>query len=1217
MTHTENNAAIEQLFASKIVVLDGAMGTRIQRYGLEEGDYRGSRFKDASRLLKGNNDLLVLTQPEIIETIHREYFEAGADIVETNTFNANAISMADYGMEDLVRELNREAARVARRAAEACSRPGRPRFVAGAIGPTTKTASLSPNVNDPAFRAVNFDMLVAAYQTQIEGLVEGGVDLLLPETTFDTLNLKACLFAIQRFFEGGGRQLPVLASVTITDRSGRTLSGQTVEAFWNSISHVPLLGVGLNCALGAADMRPYLEELSKISPTRVFCYPNAGLPNAMGGYDETPGAMAATLRAYAKEGWLNLVGGCCGTGPEHIQAIAAAMEGLSPRETPKVPSFSRYSGLEAFTVRPESNLVMVGERTNVTGSRKFARLIKDSRYEEALTVARQQVEGGANVLDVNMDEGMLDSEAVMVRFLNYVGSEPDISRLPIMVDSSKFSVLEAGLKCLQGKAIVNSISLKEGEASFLAQARLVRKYGAAVIVMAFDEEGQATDAARKVEICRRAYKLLTEQAGFAPQDIIFDVNVLTVGTGIAEHNGYALSFFDAVRQLKTEFPLCRCSGGISNVSFAFRGNDRVREAMHAAFLYHGIRAGLDMAIVNAGQLAVYDEIPAELRTLVEDVLLDRHPEATERLIDWGKRNSGVVETQETLLLWRQGDLTSRIVHAIMHGDTAFIEADMDEALTAYPTPLSIIEGPLMAGMSRVGDLFGAGKMFLPQVVKSARVMKKAVARLEPYFSRAEGSTQGTILMATVKGDVHDIGKNIVGVVLGCNNYRIVDLGVMVPSEVILAKAKEVKADIIGLSGLITPSLDEMVHVAKEMERQGMSIPLLIGGATTSAKHTAVKIAQAYRGPVVHVKDASRAVPVAGKLVSDEHRPAFDAENRAEQATARERWAARQQAMPLLSMAEIRAAAPQLTPHVEEPAFWGSRVIDLDLATLVDFIDWGPFFRAWELKGHWRNVLEDPEQGPAAQALFADAQKMLASLIAEKKLSAKAVYGFFPAARDGDDVLIYSDGQRQQVRERLCFLRQQELRGDGIYSCLSDFVAPVGTLPDSLGAFVVTAGLGAEALAEAYEANHDPYNSILIKALADRLAEAGTEWLHAQMRKDWQYGAEEQFTNEDLIRGRYRGIRPAPGYPACPDHTEKDKLFRLLDAGRIGASLTSSFAMSPAASVSGFVFQHPESRYFVVGRIGREQVEDYARRKGMDRREVERWLAPNLGYDTED
>ena len=1206
---TDSTSALSELFAKRIAILDGAMGTQIQRFNLEEADYRGSRFKDFTRSLKGNNDRLVLNRPEIIEGIHRAYFEAGADIVETNSFNCNSFSLADYGMEDLVGELNHEAARLARRAADAYSTAERPRFVAGSIGPTNKTASLSPDVNDPSFRAVNFEGLRAAYYAQVEGLVAGGVDLLMPETSFDTLNLKACLFAIEEFFQKTGKRLPVFASVTITDRSGRTLSGQTVEAFWNSIAHANLFAVGINCALGASDMRPYIEELSRVSPTRVFCYPNAGLPNAMGGYDETPGSMGAVLKEYAQEGWLNMVGGCCGTGPEHIRAIAEAVSRFGPRELPTIAPYSRYSGLEAVTVRPDSNLVMVGERTNVTGSRKFARLIKENRYEEALSVARSQVEGGANVLDVNMDEGLLDSEAVMTRFLNQLGSEPDIAKLPIMVDSSKFTVLEAGLRCLQGKSIVNSISLKGGEEEFLRQAELVHRYGAAVVVMAFDEEGQAVDCARRVEICHRAFRLLTEKVGFKPEDIIFDVNILTVGTGIAEHSTYALSFLEAVRQLKKELPLCRYSGGVSNVSFAFRGNDRVREAMHAAFLYHAIQAGLDMAIVNAGQLAVYEQIEPDLLERVEDVLLNRREDATERLIEWGNAHSGTVKTEVEALAWRSLPLEDRIIHAILHGDSSFVEADMDEALGHYPAPLLIIEGPLMAGMNHVGDLFGAGKMFLPQVVKSARVMKKAVARLEPHFQRAAGSTQGRILMATVKGDVHDIGKNIVGVVLGCNNYEVIDLGVMVSSETILAKAREVNADVIGLSGLITPSLDEMVHVAKEMERTGMTTPLLIGGATTSSRHTAVKISPARSGAVVHVKDASRAVPVVGKLVSEKLRPAFLEELRAEQKLSRERYLARQGATPLLSLPEVRQAAPAFAPHPETPAFTGSRVVDLPLEEIKAFIDWGPFFRAWELKGHWERLLKEEGQiGVTARSLYADAQKMLQHFAESGAIKVQAVYGFYPARREGDDVVLSTESGAT----RFCFLRQQELRGDGTYHCLADFVGP----EDTLGAFV-TAVQGAEALAAAYDVQHDPYNSILVKALADRLAEGGTELLHQRIRRDWSYGLDEQFTNEDLVRQRYRGIRPAPGYPACPDHTEKGKLFALLQADRIGASLTSSFAMMPAAAVSGLVFSHPESRYFVLGPIGRDQVEDYARRKGMERREVERWLAPNLGYDAEE
>ena len=1213
------NEALRQLFDRKIVILDGAMGTQIQGYGLEEADYRGDRFRNFDRPLKGNNDLLVLTRPEIIGSIHRAYLEAGADIIETNSFNCNAFSLADYGMEGLVGELNEAAARVAVEAARALSTPDRPRFVAGAIGPTTKTGSLSPDVNDPAYRAVTFMQLKAAYYEQTAALVRGGVDLLLPETTFDTLNLKACLFAIEEFFQDTGRRLPVLASVTITDRSGRTLSGQTLEAFWNSISHVPLFGVGLNCALGASDMRPYVEELSKIAGTRTFCYPNAGLPNAMGGYDETPGAMALTLRDYADRGFVNLVGGCCGTGPAHIRAIAEAVAGLAPRPVAAPPPLSRYSGMEPLTVRPESNLIMVGERTNVTGSRRFARLIKDGRYEEALSVARSQVEGGANVIDVNMDEGMLDSEAAMTRFLNYLGADPAIARLPIMVDSSKFSVIEAGLRCLQGKGIVNSISMKEGEAEFLRHARLVRRYGAAVVVMAFDEEGQAVTVERRVEICRRAHALLTQQAGFPDEDIIFDLNILTVGTGIAEHSTYAISFMEALRQLKAEFPRCRFSGGVSNVSFAFRGNDRVREAMHAVFLDHAIQAGLDMAIVNAGQLAVYDEIPADLRGLVEDVLLDRHPDATDRLIAWSREtdNSGVQKQAEVQHAWRALPLKERIGHALLVGDADWIEADMDEAMapgSGYDTPLSIIEGPLMSGMSRVGDLFGEGKMFLPQVVKSARVMKKAVARLEPHFTRKDGSAgraQGRILMATVKGDVHDIGKNIVGVVLGCNNYEIIDMGVMVPADKILAKAREINADIIGLSGLITPSLDEMVHVAREMERQGFAVPLLIGGATTSPRHTAVKIAPGYSGPVWHVKDASRAVPVVGRMVGPDREAAIQA-NRDEQAESRRRWKERQSQAPLTSLIEARAAAPILQDTPALPDRFGVEELDLDLRQIARWIDWGPFFRTWEITGHWRRLLEeDSDEGRAAQALWKDAQALLAQLIDGGLIRAKARYGFFPARRAGDDVVL--EGVDGGPGATLHFLRRQEPHHTGRYPCLSDLIS--ATQPDSIGLFVVTAGIGADALAAQHEAANDPYTSIMVKALADRLAEAGTEWLHNRMRCRWEYGKYEDLSIEDQIRGRYYGIRPAPGYPACPDHTEKATLWRMLGADAV-ATLTESFAMLPAATVSGVVFAHPMSEYFLVGRLGRDQIEDCARRKGMPVAELERWLAPNLGYDVD-
>jgi 5-methyltetrahydrofolate--homocysteine methyltransferase len=1218
---------LEQILSERIAILDGAMGTMIQRYRLEEADYRGERFADHPGELRGANDLLSITRPEIIEEIHRLYLEAGADIIETNTFNATSVSMADYGLESAVYEINLESARVARRAADKITAldPSRPRFVAGAIGPTSKTASLSPDVNNPAFRAVTFDQLVDAYHEQVRALVDGGVDLLLPETTFDTLNLKAALFAIQKYFDETGRRLPVMVSATITDLSGRTLSGQMVEAFWNSISHMPLVSVGLNCALGAEEMRPYIEELSEIAPVYISCYPNAGLPNELGGYDETPESMAEKIADYASSGWLNVVGGCCGTTPDHIRAIAAAVEGKAPRRRPQPEPYSRLSGLEALTLRPDSNFTMVGERTNVTGSPKFARLIKEGDLDAGLAIARQQIDGGANILDINMDEGLLDSEAVMTRFLHLVGSEPEIARVPIMIDSSRWSVLEAGLKCIQGKGVVNSISLKEGEDEFRRQASLIRRYGAAVIVMAFDEKGQADTVERKVEISSRAYRILTEEVGFPPQDIIFDPNILTVATGMDEHNDYAVAFIEATRELKRRFPLSKVSGGISNISFSFRGNNVVREAMHAAFLYHAIQAGLDMGIVNAGQLAIYEEIPKDLLELVEDVLLNRRPDATERLLTFADTVKGVEKSAAKEEAWRSGTVEERLSHALVKGISDFLEADLPEAREKFPSALAIIEGPLMDGMNVVGDLFGSGKMFLPQVVKSARVMKRAVAWLQPFMeaekAKSARSIAGRVLMATVKGDVHDIGKNIVGVVLGCNNYEVIDLGVMVPADRILDAAVEREADVIGLSGLITPSLDEMAHVAREMQRRGMTTPLLIGGATTSKLHTALRIAPAYEQPVAHVIDASRCVSVVADLISDARRETFVAALREDQEKLRGDYRARQGELELVSIESARKQRASFEWNDETiavPSSHGTHYdVQLDLATLVEFIDWAPFFHAWELRGRYPQILDDATVGEKAAELYRDGRALLDEIVEKKLLTARAAWGLYPANSDGDDITVWTDGEKSAVRTVFHTLRQQQSKRSGQpYLALADFVAPASSgRVDSIGAFVVTAGIGLDELVSRFEADHDDYNAIMAKALADRLAEAAAEWLHQQVRRAWGFGVDERLTTEQLIREEYRGIRPAPGYPACPDHTEKVTLFELLDAERkIGVQLTGQMAMIPGSSVSGLYFAHPEAKYFAVGKIGRDQVADYARRKGMPLEEAERWLAPALGYE---
>ncbi|MFN8009121.1 MAG: methionine synthase [Terriglobia bacterium] len=1219
---------LRDLLSQRIVIIDGAMGTMIQGYKLEEKDFRGQRLADHPVDLKGDNDLLCLTRPDVIEAIHRQFLEAGADIIETNTFNSTRISQADYQLESLVYEINLAAAKVARQAVSAvmAADPSRPRFVAGSLGPMNKTASMSPDVNNPAYRAVTFDQLVSAYYEQVCALVEGGVDCLLVETTFDTLNLKAALFAITRYFEEHTFEIPVMASVTITDASGRTLSGQTVEGFWTSISHAPLLSVGINCALGATEMRPYLEELSGLAPIYVSCYPNAGLPNSFGEYDETPQTMAGTLKEYAANGWLNIVGGCCGTTPAHIRAVAEAVRPFKPRAIPIVHGYSRFSGLEALVIRPDTNFVNIGERTNVTGSPKFAKLILNGNYEEALSVARQQVDGGAQMIDVNMDEGLLDSEAAMVTFLNLVASEPDIARVPIMIDSSKWSVIEAGLKCIQGKGVVNSISLKEGEEVFKQHARLIKRYGAGVVVMAFDETGQADTLKRRVEICTRAYRILTQEVGIPPADIIFDPNILTIATGMEEHNHYAVDYIEATRQIKATLPHCKVSGGVSNLSFSFRGNNLVREAMHSAFLYHAIRAGMDMGIVNPGQLTVYEEIPKDLLELVEDVILNRRPDATERLISFaeGVKQKGKADVQEES--WRKGSVEERLSHALVKGIVEYIEQDTEEARQKLPKPLDVIEGPLMDGMNIVGDLFGSGKMFLPQVVKSARVMKKAVAYLLPFMEKEKEATglrqaAGKILMATVKGDVHDIGKNIVGVVLGCNNYEVIDLGVMVPSDKLLKTARERSVDMIGLSGLITPSLDEMVHVAREMEREGFKLPLLIGGATTSRVHTAVKIAPAYSQPVIHVLDASRAVGVVGNLRSPELKPAFVENYRKEQEKAREEHKGKKAQRPLLSLEEARRR--KFTPDWKafpeyRPSFTGIKVFDdFPLSELVPYIDWTPFFHTWELKGVYPRILDEEEVGAKARELFDDAQQLLCRIVEQRRLTARGVVGIFPANAVGDDIEVYTDASRAGVLTVLHTLRQQVDRPDGQSNlALADFVAPRETgLSDFIGGFAVTAGIRLESLVAEFERDHDDYNSIMSKALADRLAEAFAELMHLKIRQAWGFGESEALSLDDLIHERYQGIRPAAGYPASPDHTEKRLLFDLLHVEKhTSIHLTENFAMIPGASVSGLYFSHPESKYFALGRIELDQVVDYSRRKGMDIRTLERWLSPNLNYD---
>ncbi|MDZ4699393.1 MAG: methionine synthase [Rhodothermales bacterium] len=1220
---------LHHLLASRILVLDGAMGTMIQSFGLHEADYRGRRFADHPSPLKGNNDLLVITRPDIVRSIHDQFLEAGADLIETNTFNALSVVQSDYGLQAHAYEINLAAARLAREAADAFTArtPDKPRFVAGALGPANKTLSISPDVNDPGFRAITFDALADAYREQVAGLVDGGVDVLLVETVFDTMNCKAALVAIQQYAKDSGISLPVMISGTIVDQSGRTLSGQTPEAFWLSISHMPgLLSVGLNCALGSAQMRPYIESLARVATVPTSLYPNAGLPNAFGGYDESADFMAAQIEAYAAEGFVNIVGGCCGTTPAHIRRMAEVVRTLPPRVPPIVPPRLRLSGLEPLEFRPETNFVNIGERTNVTGSRRFARLIKDGQYDEALTVARQQVESGAQLIDVNMDEGMLDSEAAMVHFLHLIATEPDIARVPIVLDSSKWSVLQAGLKCIQGKGIVNSISMKEGEAAFLEQARTARMYGAAVIVMAFDEQGQADTFERRIAVCQRAYDLLTRAVGIPPEDIIFDPNIFAIATGIDAHNRYAIDFIETVRWIKRHLPYAHISGGVSNISFSFRGQDVVREAMHAAFLYHAIQAGMDMGIVNAGQLAIYEEIEPALLERVEDVLFDRRPDATERLVAFADAMAERPEQVASEAAWRQSSVDERLKHALVKGIVDFIDADIEEARMAYPSPLDVIEGPLMAGMNVVGDLFGAGKMFLPQVVKSARVMKKAVAYLVPFIEAANAGRPAErktkVLMATVKGDVHDIGKNIVGVVLACNNYDVVDLGVMVPADIILDRAVSEQADVIGLSGLITPSLDEMVHVAGEMERRGMTVPLLIGGATTSRIHTAVKIAPKYSGAVVHVLDASRSVGVVTHLLSSDHRQGFMAAIQDEYEAVREAHHHRTSTAEYLPLEAARANAPAIdwtAAPITAPHRPGITVLrDIDLATLRPYIDWAPFFSAWEMKGKYPQLLDDPEIGVEARRLFDDAQQLLDELVRDGKLAAHAVLALFPAAGVGDDIDLFADERRDTPMARLHTLRQQSRKTSGRPNrALADYIAPAASgRQDYLGLFAVTAGDGVEALAAAYDRVHDVYNSIMVKALADRLVEAAAEWLHREVRTAyWGYTPEETLSSSELIREAYRGIRPAPGYPACPDHTEKRILWDVLDARRhTGIALTESLAMTPAASICGMYFAHPDAAYFNVGQIARDQVIDYADRKGMPLGEVERWLAPRLAYE---
>jgi len=1230
MERQQRTGALLQALSERILLLDGAMGTMIQGFGLGEEEYRGERFKDWPSDLKGNNDLLSITRPQVIQDIHRQFLEAGADIIETNTFNANAPSMGDYGLESLVAELNGAAAHIAREAANSSEvETGVPRFVAGVLGPANRTASLSPDVNDPGYRNITFAELAETYEQAAIALIEGGVDFLMVETIFDTLNAKAAIFAIKRSFDATGITLPIMISGTITDASGRTLSGQTTEAFWNSVRHADPFMIGLNCALGAEDLRPYVAELSRVADTLVSAHPNAGLPNEFGEYDESPEHMAGVVGEFISSGLVNLVGGCCGTTPDHIRALRKAVDGQAPRQVPEVEVRCRLSGLEPANLGPGDLFVNVGERTNVTGSAIFRKLIEADNYTDAVQVARQQVENGAQIVDVNMDEGMLDSEQAMVTYLNLIASEPDVARVPVMIDSSKWSVIEAGLRCVQGKGVVNSISLKEGEEQFIRQARLVRDYGAAVIVMAFDENGQADSIDRKVAICKRSYDILTKTVGFDPGDIIFDPNIFAIATGIDEHNSYGLDFIEATRKIKQTLPHALVSGGVSNVSFSFRGNNIVREAIHSVFLYHAIKAGMDMGIVNAGQLAIYEELPPKLRDAVEDVVLNRRDDATERLLDAAEEYKGQAGGQKARtkdLSWRENPVNMRLEHALVSGIDEYIVADTEDARLEATRPLDVIEGPLMSGMNIVGDLFGEGKMFLPQVVKSARVMKKAVGHLIPFIEEEKGGvieTNGKIVMATVKGDVHDIGKNIVGVVLQCNNFEVIDLGVMVSCEKILEAARRENAQIIGLSGLITPSLDEMVNVASEMQRLGFDLPLLIGGATTSPAHTAVKIEPNYEGPVIYVKDASRAVGVAQALTEPDTRVELVCKTREENQKRRERHAGKTRLAPQMSLNQARDNRFQAEwsgYSAPTPTFTGTRVFDdIDLAILRNYIDWMPFFNAWEFHGKFPAILSDRIVGEAARSLFSDASVMLEKIISEKWLQARAVVGFFPAAAvDHDDVRVFASETRDEELMRLCHLRQQRSKPQGqFHHCLADYVAPVDSgVTDYIGGFAVTAGIGIDEHIARFEADHDDYSSILLKALADRLAEALAEHMHERVRKDyWAYDADEQLKNDDLIAENYRGIRPAPGYPACPDHTEKGKLWKLLDVeSSIDLKLTDSYAMFPTAAVSGFYFSHPESKYFSVGKIARDQVTSYAERQGIPLAEAERWLSPNLGYD---
>jgi 5-methyltetrahydrofolate--homocysteine methyltransferase len=1243
-TRSSTFATLHRLLRQRVLTLDGAMGTMIQRYKLTEADFRGERFATHPKDQRGNSDVLILTRPDVISAIHHEYLAAGADIVESNTFSSTAIAQSDYALEPYVYELNVEGARLAKEAAVEWTKktPDQPRFAAGSMGPMNRTLSISPDVNDPAFRGMTFDQAREAYEEQVRGLIDGGSDVLLLETIFDTLNAKAGIVAIENVFAEKGVRLPLMISFTITDKSGRTLSGQTLEAFYTSVRHARPFSIGINCALGARDMRPYLADLAKIAECYVSSYPNAGLPNAFGAYDELPPETAELVKDFATSGFVNIVGGCCGTTPDHINAIAAAVAGIPPRSVKpgasvighrssliEPASYTQLSGLEPLVIRPDSNFQMIGERTNVTGSARFARLVKSSNWSEAAHVALDQVRGGANIIDVNMDEGMLDSEQAMTTFLNYIATEPEIARVPVMVDSSKWSVLLAGMKCVQGKGVVNSISLKEGEADFLEKARTIQHYGAAVVVMAFDETGQADTIERKVQICQRAYKLLTEQAGFDPADIIFDPNILAIATGLEEHNDYAVNYIEATRLIKATCPGVKISGGVSNLSFSFRGNDTVREAMHSAFLFHAIKAGMDMGIVNAGQLVVYEDIPKDLLEHVEDVIFNRRPDATERLVQFAGTVKGAGKKKEADLEWRSKSVEERLAYALVHGSVEFIDQDTEEARQKYERPLDIIEGPLMDGMKIVGDLFGSGKMFLPQVVKSARAMKKAVAYLEPYMEKEKaarlaadpsgGGSAGRVVMATVKGDVHDIGKNIVGVVLGCNNYEVIDLGVMVPTAKILETAIEKKADMIGLSGLITPSLDEMVSVAREMERRKMTLPLLIGGATTSRQHTAVKIAPEYSQPVVHVLDASRVVDVVASFMSDERRGAFARSNVEAQEEIREKYKARSE-KPLLSYEQARANRFQYDwdDHVTAtPAFVGRRFVDdVTLEEIAKYIDWTYFFSAWELKGRFPAILDHPQYGEAARKLYDDAQALLKKIVGGKLIRARGVYAFWPAVADGDDIILYKDEDRREIIARFPMLRQQEQQPDDRPNLsLADFIAPKGGgIPDYLGMFAVTGGIGAEELVKRYEADHDDYHAIMVKALADRFAEAFATLLHQRARDDWGHPDPASVAADDLHLEKHRGIRPAPGYPACPDHSGKFDLFSLLQAQRQGMALTDHAAMTPAATVSGFYFSHPQARYFNVGRIGRDQVESYAKRRGVSVEEVEKWLSPNLSYD---